>query len=73
MIQSLHSNRVVPYASVAQLAEQLTFNQQVVGSLPTGGTWSHINFKDGFVLRPCLYPVPSLGESTVPVAPTWRL
>ena len=26
------------YASVAQLAELLTFNQRVVGSIPTGGT-----------------------------------
>ena len=30
----------VPFASVAQLAEQLSLNQLVVGSSPTGGTKS---------------------------------
>ena len=29
---------ILLYASIAQLAEQLTFNQRVLGSSPSGGT-----------------------------------
>ena len=34
-----HLNEIIKYADVAQLAEQLICNQQVIGSIPIVGLW----------------------------------
>jgi hypothetical protein len=48
---AVRASRTDPHSALAQLVEQLTVNQRVVGSSPTGGANNSLKTLDVFNLR----------------------